>query len=348
MHTCLMEMAPISTPDVARAQPMLPPATTVEIALATANSAPFLAELLDSLFAQTFQNFTLLVSDDGSTDETAAILDCYQRRYPGRIRILASDRPAGGPLANFSRLIEQLEGDYVLFCDHDDVWLPDKIALSLARMHVLETQHGGAMPLLLHTDLIVVGPQLEIIHRSASRYQKADPARNRLEQILMANPVTGCTIIVNRALYRRARPVPVQAVMHDHWLALVAASTGRIEHIASATVLYRQHAGNAIGAIGWSIPSIALRVRQTLFQDTKQRAILRFSVQAAALLDRCGADMAAGPRRATATLASLWSQPWWRRFARLYGTGLKLQGLIRNVALFIVVARRCRGAGPGQ
>jgi glycosyltransferase involved in cell wall biosynthesis len=143
-------------------------AASIEIALATYNSAPYLRELLDSLFRQTCQDFTILVSDDGSSDATLHIIADYQHRFPGRIRRVGSGERVGGPRANYSRLIDHLTADYVLFCDHDDVWLPSKVALSLAHMQSLEARHGSSTPLLVHTDLVVVGPDLETFPRPSS------------------------------------------------------------------------------------------------------------------------------------------------------------------------------------
>src|SRR5258705_8218145 len=111
-------------------QPIASGNPSIQIALATFNSMQFLRELLDSLFNQTFPGFTLLVSDDGSTDGTQALIAEYQQRYPGRIATLPGP-PPGGPVQNFSKLIEAASADFLFFCDHDDVWLQDKVAVTL-------------------------------------------------------------------------------------------------------------------------------------------------------------------------------------------------------------------------
>jgi glycosyltransferase involved in cell wall biosynthesis len=132
-----------------------------------------------SLFGQTCQGFTILVSDDRSTDSTLDIIADYQRRYPGRITMLEPDQRLGGPLANFSRLIDHLKADYAFLCDHDDVWLPNKIALCLEEIRSLEARHGSSTPLLVHTDLTVVDSDLEIISPSSFLYQDIDPGAER-------------------------------------------------------------------------------------------------------------------------------------------------------------------------
>jgi glycosyltransferase involved in cell wall biosynthesis len=319
--------------------PLQPRRFSLEIGLATFESGPFLAELLDSLFAQSEQDFTLLVADDGSGDATVAILEHYAARHPGRIRIVARDRQPLGALGNFARLIDHARADYLMLCDHDDVWLPDKIALTLERMQALERVHGGATPLLVHTDLKVVDAELREIAPSLFRYSGIDPTRNDLRSLLTANVATGCTLLANRALYERARPVAPEAMMHDHWLALVAAALGRISCIATPTILYRQHGGNAIGAHSGGAVSLLERVRLTLFSNDRQRVMRRYSRQAAALLARYAEEMRADDRHAVETLATIWTVRPWRRFARLRRSGLGLRGFVRNAALFVVVTR---------
>ncbi|MBC7851881.1 MAG: glycosyltransferase family 2 protein [Pirellulaceae bacterium] len=329
---------PSETIDAAASRPRASQTSSVEIALATYNSETYLAELLNSLFAQTSQQFMLIVSDDGSSDSTLDILHSFGRREPGRIRVLPPTVRRLGPIGNFSRLLDHASADYLLLCDHDDVWLPNKLALSIERMVALEAVHPEHTSLLVHTDLVVVGPKLEVLSTSCFRYSNVDPRRSDLTSLLTANIATGCASLINRALYQRARPIPPQAMMHDHWLALVAAALGAISFIDQPTILYRQHGSNLIGVEKKGGPLIR-RVARTLFGDEQRRMMIRYSRQAAALLRRCGGEMSADARRRTETLANLWTLSRWRRLVLLRQSGLRLQGFVRNVALLIVVFR---------
>jgi glycosyltransferase involved in cell wall biosynthesis len=314
-------------------------APSIQVALATYNSESYLAALLDSLFAQTRQDFTILVADDASSDRTQAIVDAYGRRHPRRIRQLPGGGPRRGVIANFGRLIAEADADYVFLCDHDDVWLPEKIETSLAAMHALEARNPPGAPLLVHTDLIVVGRDLEPIADSFFDYSGIDPHRNDLIQLLLANVVTGCTSVLNRSLCRRAGPIPREAMMYDHWLALVAVTTGAIAYVDTPTILYRQHDRNAIGAKRPRAASLLQRIHGTLVSRERERVLKRYSRQAGALLARFGEAMSPRDRAATETLARLWDTPPLRRFGRLRACGLGLHGLVRNIALFIVVTR---------
>ena len=317
---------------------------SIEVALTTYNSEPHLAPLLDSLFAQTEQNFTLVVADDLSTDGTGAIIEAYSRRYPGRIETLPPDGPRRGVIANFDRVLARTRADYVFLCDHDDVWLPNKIERSLDAMHALETGHEPGTPLLVHTDLIVTDAGLGVISDSLVDYSGLDPRRNDPVRLLLSNVVTGCTTLINRALLDRARPIPRDAMMHDHWLALVAATGGAIGFVDEATVLYRQHGRNAIGARPQRTRTLLHQIYGTLATRERERVLKRYSRQAEVLLARFGAQLSPRDLAATETVARLWDMPRLRRFAALRRCGLGLEGLARNVALMIVVTRAKTGS----
>jgi glycosyltransferase involved in cell wall biosynthesis len=314
--------------------------------LTTYNSEPYLPALLDSLFAQSRQDFTLLVADDASTDGTEAIIEAYSRRYPGRIREIPAEGPRRGVVANFDRALACSNAQYLFLCDHDDVWLPHKIERTLEAMHALEAEHPPGTPLLVHTDLVIVtGPDLDVMAPSFFEYSGIDPRRKDLVQLLLANVATGCTTVINRALWMRARPIPPEAMMYDHWLALVAVAAGAMTFIEDRTILYRQHETNSIGA---RRPSLFRRIYGTLVSRERERVLKRYSRQAAVLVERFGGEMSPSHRSATQTLARLWDMPRLRRYAALRDCGLCLEGLMRNVALFVVVTRGSRGALPNE
>ena len=311
----------------------------IEIALATCDSERFLPALLDSLFAQTRQDFTILVSDDASADGTRRVLDAYASKFAGRIRQLPANPTRLGVIGNFDRLLAHARGDYLFLCDHDDVWLPRKIERSLEAMAKLEARHPPGTPLLVHSDLIVAGSQLEVVHPSFFEYSGIDPRRNRFPQLLLANVVTGCTSLINTPLRACSRPIAAEALMYDHWIALVASMTGAIAYLDEPLILYRQHGANAIGAQPPRAASLLQRVYGTLWSREREILLKRYTRQAAALLARFGSRMAPADLAATSTLAQLWATPRLGRFARLRGCGLGLEGLVRNVALSIVVTR---------
>ena len=221
----------------------------VAILLATYNGETYIREQIDSLLRQSYTEWNLFIHDDGSTDRTPEIIRDYERIYPDRIHVL-SGKPCGGAKENFFYIMRQVTAPYVMFCDQDDVWLPEKIEETLSQMKTLEAQSGTEIPALVFSDLSVVDGNLNLIADRMSVYQKLDPDRVRPENLMVQNVITGCTVMANRALVELALKVrnTDNAIMHDWWCALVASVFGQISYIDKPLVLYRQHGTNSVGA----------------------------------------------------------------------------------------------------
>jgi len=220
----------------------------VEVLLATYNGERFLREQIDSILLQDYKNLRVLARDDGSNDSTTAILKEYEHRFPDRFRTMPPGAPTGNAKDNFLLLMKAATSDYVCFSDQDDIWLPGKVSRTMQAMSTLELQHGTNSPLLVFTDLQVVDDSLKTLHESLWRLAGVDPDQiHRLATVLVHNPVTGCTMLINRRLLDIAVKMPGEAAMHDSWIALLASAFGASEAVAAKTVLYRQHDRNVIG-----------------------------------------------------------------------------------------------------
>lgn len=216
----------------------------VAILLATYNGSRFIKEQLDSLLAQTYQNFEVIIRDDGSTDSTLDIINSYILSNPGKFSLLNDTVKHRGPRNGFMYMLQCIESPYYMFCDQDDVWLPNKIELSLSKLKKLEARYPG-IPAMVHTDLIVVDDKLHTIFPSFFRWGKFNVDLNRRKCFVpFGNVFTGCTMIFNRALKDHAFPVSEAAQMHDQWIGLMAVKYGKVENIKIGTIKYRQHGGN--------------------------------------------------------------------------------------------------------
>ena len=219
----------------------------VEILLATYNSANYLKDLLDSLVAQSYPNWELLVHDDGSDDQTIAILKEFEKQQGREIKILSSDKQLG-PMRSFEKLMEYSSAEYIMFCDQDDVWLPHKIEESLARIQQLERKNPDKAALVF-SDLEVVDEQLATINPSFWNYSKVNPENvYNAYKLLINNPAPGCTFIMNKKVKTLVLPFPEQARMHDWWIILRVAESGVIDYLKKPGLLYRQHKKNKVGA----------------------------------------------------------------------------------------------------
>lgn len=231
----------------------------IDILLSTYNGGLYIKELLQSLFAQTYKEWRLIVRDDGSTDNTLDIVENYASRHKDRIILLKDGKGRLGPCQSFAALLEYSPAPYMMFCDQDDVWLPNKIELTLNAMRKLEAKHKGT-PILVHTDLKVVDERLNPLAESFWKYQHINPALTRLNNLLLINVGTGCAMMLNMPLKKAALPIPSEAILHDWWLMLVASSLGRIEHISTPTTLYRQHGKNDIGTASYPLGYFIQRI----------------------------------------------------------------------------------------
>ena len=142
----------------------------------------------------------LIIRDDKSIDNTNEIIQKYNQLTLNRFQILTSNKNLGIK-KNFSELIKATSSEYIFFADQDDIWLPDKIQLTLEKIRNLETLYGKNTPLLVHTDLKVVDSNMNLISDSFWRYQNLNPDDSySLSRLLVQNVVTGCTMAINSAL----------------------------------------------------------------------------------------------------------------------------------------------------
>ncbi len=227
---------------------------TVDILLATYNGEAYLHEQLDSIIDQSYHDWRLLIRDDCSTDDTLSIIDGFRAKFPGKIELLNNAGKNLGVVRNFATLLNQSAADYTMFCDQDDVWLPDKISTTIAEMRKMEKYFGNEMPVMIYTDLKIADENLAHIADSVWKYQKLNPHNgSRLNRLLLQNIPTGCTMMINRRLREIAAPIPDEAAMHDWWISLVTAAFGKSFFISEPTAIYRQHKSNVVGAECWSI-----------------------------------------------------------------------------------------------
>ena len=312
----------------------------IVIVLATYNGEKYLAQQIKSIQAQTVSNWTLLVRDDGSIDDTKALLGKCAAPDT-RIRILNDKLGRLGGTRNFGALMRTAAAqtaDIVFFSDQDDVWLPDKMFKQLQLLHDLEDRYGVGMPVLTYSDMEVVDQHLRQIRPSFMRYQRQrHEPRNPLHVLLTQNFVAGCTVAINRPLLEFAIPLPDEIQLHDWWLAVCAAACGRIGYIDEPLVQYRQHASNEVGAV--TVPGLfnflAAASRKRLL--TLKSAMLTPIRQAAALRDRlrgrnveCSSDV----HRMIDALASSGEVGVVRRMLTVYRLPLRRQGLLRNLLWF--------------
>ncbi|WP_459869145.1 glycosyltransferase family 2 protein [Halomonas shantousis] len=219
----------------------------VAILMGTYQGEKYLAEQLDSISKQTYPNWSLWVSDDGSTDATWDILRDYQARW-GEGKLHLRRGPQRGVVANFLGLLcdAKIQADYFAYADQDDIWYENKLSRALQALDPIPASRPalyGARTLLVdsHNQPIALSPP--------------SPRTPAFANALVQNIASGNSMVINasaRELLRRAGP-DIDISVHDGWTyLLITACGGHVIYDPEPSLRYRQHDANLIGMqSGW-------------------------------------------------------------------------------------------------
>lgn len=312
----------------------------VEILLSTYNGARFLEDFLESLLSQTYKNWVLTVRDDGSKDKTKEILRKYAERFPEKINLVEDELGNLGACRSFLTLLMHAKAEYIMFADQDDVWLPNKVEKTLDKMLALEREYGSHFPILVHTDLIVVDENLNPIANSFWKFQGQNPNCKSLNCFLVQNNVTGCTIMINKALRALFFRMPERAIMHDWWIALVASAFGIVDYLPEATILYRQHPSQDTGAKEYSLSGFYKRFREnpSWFLNSVRKTV----EQAREFLSIYSGMLSPNQKRMVEFYANLGNLSRTERLKGVIKWKLFKQGFLRNMGFVVSLLFCCR------
>ena len=237
----------------------------INILMATYNGRRYVAKQVESILNQTYKDFRLIISDDGSTDSTVKILQEYEK-MDSRVEIYSQQKNLG-VVANFEFLIDKVRSELFMFSDQDDIWEPDKIEKTLKKMEEDNLD-------LVYTDLEVVNSRLKQISQSYWSLKGLDykiKKYNNFESLYLNNFVTGCTMLVKSKWINDFMPLPKNSkyILHDYWISLVISQKGKIGYLDEQTIKYRQHSNNRIGSKTKSETMESLDSVRDLFIDVK-------------------------------------------------------------------------------
>lgn len=225
----------------------------ISIALCTYNGEQFLRPQLDSIIAQSFGHWEIVVVDDVSTDGTWDILQEYAAN-DDRFRLFRNEKNLGYN-RNFQKALGLCEGEYIAICDQDDIWHPDKLRLQLAGI--------GSNFLIYHDSEFIdeAGSPMGLkISDKFNFYRGSSP-----EAFLYLNCVSGHTILMKKEVVTRALPFP-EGFHYDQWLAFVAASAGSVDFVDKVLVGYRQHDRNTTDILARRKRERSLEVKLAEFE----------------------------------------------------------------------------------
>lgn len=222
-------------------------AASISIVLATHNGAAFLARQLESLLSQTLPPIEIVVGDDASADATLDILEDFAARSEVPIKV-HRNIPALGFRENFLATCAQAQGEWIAFCDQDDVWHTEKLAACARHF-----DESGVVMITHAADLI------DAEGRIIGRFPQGIDG-DALKPPLAFDPwgtFWGFSLVFRRRLLdlcdSDGRFVdyidPRHKIAHDRWVCFLAQSVGKTVELAQPLAGYRQHGANAFGAV---------------------------------------------------------------------------------------------------
>lgn len=307
------------------ALPVRPPGSRhVTVLMGVRDGGAFLESQLDSIAAQRHDDWSVVVSDDGSRDDSPETVRRFAAAHPARsVRLVPG--PREGFQANYLRLLLEIpdHARYVAFSDQDDIWLPDRLCRGLDALATVDPDCPalyGARTILTDAGLTLRG--------HSTRFRRPPSFRNALVQSIAG----GNTMLMNRAaadLLFKAAARTDRIVSHDWWAyQLVSGAGGRVIYDDRPTVLYRQHGGNLVGAGAGLRPKLR-RLAALLRGDFRDYTNINL-----AALEGVRALLAPENRALVSAFRAARDAPLSQRLGMLERTGLYRQTVAGTLALW--------------
>lgn len=217
---------------------------SISVCMAVHNGALFVKEQIDSILVQLEKNDELIISDDGSIDDTVEIIKSYRDH---RIILLQSKR-FNNPTRNFENALKTCRNEFIFLSDQDDVWNADKIKIMTEALHECD---------LAVCDCRIVDKQLKVIEHSFFEWNRS---KNGLVNNLLRSSFVGCCMAFHRRVLDKAIPFPGEIVMHDQWIGLIAQKYFKVKFIPQVLVDHRRHSKNYSTTGGSSKNSLGKKV----------------------------------------------------------------------------------------
>jgi glycosyltransferase involved in cell wall biosynthesis len=202
----------------------------------------------------------IIVSDDGSTDNTVAQVNRIAQEHSCTfLKVVATER-VGGVVPNFERAVRACQGDVIALCDHDDVWTSTRLATAVAALPSSGPALVFANARLIDGSGVPLGSTLFDTIRFSHRERALLAQGQGFHVLLRRNVVTGATALLTRDLLESALPFP-RSWVHDEWLAAIASALGQLVLVDECLIDYRVHGANQIGVVS---PTTTARARRMM------------------------------------------------------------------------------------
>ncbi len=237
----------------------------VDILMATYNGEKYLKEQIESIINQSYDNWTLLIRDDKSKDNTVSIIEEYERK-DSRIKLLRDKKANLGFVKNFEELLNNSQKEFIMFSDQDDYWEKDKIKNYIEILK--KNENLLKKPLLIHSNSFVCDKDLKIIKQ---KFINSFVAREKdTNSYFFSYIVQGSTVMINKRMKEISIPFLKAVTLHDRYFHLLAEFLGNRIFIDKTLTKYRQHADNKIGAKG----NILKKILKKRYFDSEDRKLI--------------------------------------------------------------------------
>lgn len=208
----------------------------VSVCIATYNGEKFIREQLDSILCQLSANDEVIISDDGSTDNTRSIILSYCdpriKLFENKtLNLTRNQLTIYRVTRNFENALRNASGDIIFLSDQDDVWERTKVQEVLP---LFESQNTA---LVVH-DAVLMNDGHQIIADSYFQMLKSRPG---LLKNIVKNSYLGCCMAFNKKVLEKSLPFPPNLIAHDIWIGLIAERTGNVVFTGKKLIRYQRH-----------------------------------------------------------------------------------------------------------
>lgn len=218
----------------------------VSIALCTYNGEAYLAEQLDSILSQTVPADEIIICDDGSADQTMALLSGYDKKYPGLFRIFQNESNLGF-IKNFEKAMYLCHHPIIVISDQDDVWEHDKIEQTVAFFAENPTYDGVFHDLKLIDETVV---QPSYLNWKGIRYEDIihEIGQGELFEALVKKGsfILGCALAIRKSALEKYN-IKEFPMAHDYYIVQKLSSKNALGFIPESLSSYRLHSNQVYG-----------------------------------------------------------------------------------------------------
>lgn len=211
----------------------------ISVAMATYNGEKYIREQLESILKQLNEDDEIIISDDGSTDNTINIIKSFEDK---RIKIF--DGPRNGVKQNFANAIYNCTGKYIFLSDQDDIWCDNKVNI------VLKNFEKEKCMCIVHDCIVFDSSNDDVIYDSFYKYRNSGSG---IIKNIWKNTYIGCCMTIDARIKNTILPIPNDIEMHDQWIGLLCEKEGKSLFINDKLINYRRHNDNVTNMKHYSV-----------------------------------------------------------------------------------------------